>query len=164
MAGVTVDVRVPGIDSSVNDDFAPPSPPAGDSPPLAKEWLRARFRTDEQRTAYTTRILSLARDMVGRAHMIEQMEERLPALGTAPLIEQLAAVLQDHERRLREDVQGLRVSLEPLTGPLPDSGTSPVSLAPAQELRQALTSLLAMSRAGDSLAEAVDRVRGFFEQ
>jgi hypothetical protein len=126
--------------------------------------MKAQFRTGEERTAYTNHVLSLARDMAGRALVIEQMEERLQALGPAPFIEQLPAVLQDHQRRLREDIQGLRAGLELLTGPLAGGGTQRVSLARAQEVRQALISLFAMSRTGDSLAEEIERVRRFFER
>ena len=155
-----VEVEIHDYHESATSDFLPQRTLEGDSPALANEWLEQQFPDLESRTQYANTTVELSKTVLGRAFILEQLQNRRRSLRQCSCAIELSKLIDRETTLLSVAERELSSATKSLVGDAKRKISKPLSYEDARHLDLALGNLLiASSQNSPSYDESMDTVR-----
>jgi hypothetical protein len=153
--GVRLSLHIYAEAKPADFEWFPKRDPGGVSPPLAEAWLKRQFPDADSANAFKRLALATAKDMHGRAFVLDRLEN---AALSASLRAQLEPMIAVQRANLQARLSELAAMLEPLIGRVdPALAVSPEA---AESIDSAVTNLIfGSSLTAGSLASQIERLR-----
>lgn len=158
---VVLDIHPADHPGDVSDVFPEKAHVVEDAPALATAWLKQQFPDPDQRADFSNGALNASRAILGRAFILDRLNQRRISLARCSCAKDLAALIGREKRALDVLENGLSTNVEPLVGSPVAPSSNVLTLAQARDLDATLHNLLwrSSTATGGSFDTSIEQVR-----
>jgi hypothetical protein len=148
-------------EASGTGDFLAQRALNGDAPALAQAWLEQQFPDHDSRNRYANHTVELSKIVLGRAFIVDQLQNRRRGLRECSCAPALAKLIHQETSLLTGAQAELRAAIQPLVGSPQHHASTPLTYEDAKRLDTALGSLLIASSSQNPLSyeQSIDLVQ-----
>lgn len=156
-----INLRIATYNDSDPGDLSwmPKRQTGGSEPALARQLLGENLPPGASVSQESDQILTLSRALLGRAHIVAAIEERLAKIAACPCSESLRQILESEQRQTNSILKELVDKLEPLTGKIEFENIPVLTEAIAAQLDATLLELLSAASPNSTIDDQLQVLR-----